>query len=173
VKTERDAKSLIPELARTLRELDKAVELGQTNTLEDFWANSLSGQQLLMVLLAIFAGIAASLAMIGLYGVVAYSTAQRVREIGIRLALGAERADVLRLIVGQGMRLVLAGLVLGLIVAAAATRVLRNLLYSVSPTDAITFLVTSLFLLMVALLACYLPARRASRINPVEALRYE
>jgi predicted permease len=173
VKTEQNPNLLLPQLRRELRAIDSAVELLRTNTLENIWSSSLSGQRLLMILLAVFAGIALVLATVGLYGVMACTVAQRVREIGIRMALGARRGDVLALIVSQGMRLVLAGLAIGLVIAIAGTRLLRSLLYDVSPTDTITFLGVSVLLSGVALLACYLPAHRAARVDPIEALRHE
>jgi putative ABC transport system permease protein len=115
--------------------------------------------------------VAMTLAAIGLYGVIAYSVARRTREIGVRMAMGAQSRDVVKLIVGQGLGLALAGAAIGLALSAVATRFLSKLLYGVSATDPATFAGVGLFLIGVALLACYLPARRATKVDPLAALR--
>jgi ABC-type antimicrobial peptide transport system permease subunit len=121
--------------------------------------------------LAIFAGIALSLAAVGIYGVVSYSVAQRAREMAVRLALGAAPSDLLKLVIGKTMLIVLVGLALGAGAALALTRVLASLLYDTSPTDRVTWVVAGALLAAVALIACYLPARRATKVDPMVALR--
>jgi ABC-type antimicrobial peptide transport system permease subunit len=125
------------------------------------------------VLLSVFGGVALLLTVVGLYGVIAYSIVQRTREIGIRVALGANRRDVLRLVLGQGLKLTLTGAAIGLVGAFGVTRLIQDLLYGVSATDPIAFAVVTILLALVALAACYIPARRAMRVDPMEALRYE
>lgn len=129
--------------------------------------------RLLMSVLAAFAGSAMILAAIGIYGVMSYSVAQRTREIGVRIALGAESADVLRLVVGRGMALMLGGVVLGLAASLVLSRFLESLLFEVSARDPLMFVLVPIGLAAVALVACYIPARRASRVDPIVALRYE
>ena len=133
----------------------------------------MAGHRTVMLYLSIFAGVGLFLAAIGLYGVLAYSVARRTREIGIRMALGAQIADVIRLILNQGLVLVAVGGVIGMAVALATGRVLRAFLFGVSSSDPLTFVAVTVLLAAVALLACWLPARRATRINPTESLRYE
>jgi putative ABC transport system permease protein len=125
------------------------------------------------VLLALFGALAVFIAAIGIYGVISYSVAQRTQEMGVRIALGAARRDVMKLVVGQGLRLALAGIAIGLVGALALTRFLASLLFEVKPTDPLTFVGVCLTLTAVAVLASYLPARRATKVDPIVALRYE
>ncbi len=142
-------------------------------TLNEVVADSLSRQRFSMILLNAFAAVALLMASIGLYGVISYLVGQRTHELGIRLALGAQRGDVLRLVLGHGMKMALSGVALGLIAALALTRLLAQMLYGVSATDPLTFVVIALLLTAVALLACLVPARRATRVDPLVALRHE
>ncbi|HMY76670.1 MAG TPA: FtsX-like permease family protein, partial [Blastocatellia bacterium] len=142
-------------------------------TLKEILAESLAAQRFAMILLEAFAAVALLLASIGLYGVISYLAGQRTHELGIRLALGAQRRDVLRLVLSDGMKPACGGVALGLIVALGLTRLLANLLYGVSATDPLTFAATAALLAAIALLACWLPARRATKVDPVVALRSE
>jgi len=153
--------------------VDKSVPLANVRSMQQVVANSTLRRKFTMTLLAIFSGLALVLAAVGLYGVMAYSVAQRTREIGIRMALGAQRGDVLRLVVGQGMGLAGAGVLLGFVASLGLTRLMRGLLFGVSASDPLTFVAVAVCLSGVALAASYLPARRAARVSPTVALRYE
>ena len=141
--------------------------------MEQYLASAVAQPKLNMTLLMIFAGVAVLLTAVGIYGVMAYSVAQRTQEIGIRMALGAQKMDVLRLIIGQGLRLVVAAMVLGLFAAFALTKSLASLLYGVSATDVVTLSSVAALLAAIATIACWLPARRASGVDPITALRAE
>lgn len=153
--------------------LDSGVPTYQIATMDELLSRSVAPKRFDLFLLALFAALALGLAAVGIYGVLAFSVGRRTHEIGIRLALGAHPRDVLRLIIGQGMKLVLAGIVFGTIGAVALTRLMASLLYGVSATDPATFAAVSLLLAGVAMLACYIPARRAMRVDPMAALRVE
>ena len=142
-------------------------------TLEQVIAKSIARQRFNMLLLAIFAGVALVLASVGLYGVMNYSATQRTHEVGIRMALGATRTDIMRLVVGNGMLLTLVGIAIGVVASFGLTRVMQSFLFGVGARDAVTFVAVSTLLIVVALIANYIPARRATRVNPVIALRYE
>ncbi|MFL6594068.1 MAG: FtsX-like permease family protein, partial [Chthoniobacterales bacterium] len=165
--------SLLPSVQNAVRSVDPTVALGSVRTMEDTIVRSLLKRKFTMTLFTIFAGLAVALASIGLYGVMSYSVAQRTREIGIRMALGAQRADVLQLVVRQGMVLTAIGVALGLLGSLGLTRLISSLLFGVSATDLGTFAAVSTLLLVVALLACWLPARRASGVDPMIAVRTE
>ncbi len=153
--------------------LDPEIPMFDAKTLEEHVGISLFLQRMAATLLSIFGLLALSLAAIGLYGVMAYSVSQRTRELGIRVSVGAERRDIFKLILGQGLAMSVVGLFVGLIAALAVTRLTANLLYGVTATDPVTFIVIALLLLCVTLLACYFPARRATRVDPMIALRAE
>jgi putative ABC transport system permease protein len=136
-------------------------------------SSTLAPRRFSMILLGVFAGLALVLSSVGIYGVISYLVGQRTREIGIRVALGARRTDVLRLVLGHGVKMVLIGVAIGLLASLGLTRLMADMLYGVSPVDPLTFLGVALILTFVALAACYIPARRAMRVDPMVALRYE
>src|SRR5262245_24211084 len=147
--------------------------ISRAQTMNEVIAGTLAPQRFSMILLDAFAAVALLLASVGLYGVISYLVSQRTQEIGVRLALGAQRRDVARLVVGHGMKMALSGVALGLLAALGLTRLLAEMLYGVSPNDPATFAVITLLLALVALLACYLPARRATKVDPLIALRHD
>jgi putative ABC transport system permease protein len=153
--------------------LDSSLAPFHVSTMAQVISDHTGGTRYRMLLFGFFGLLALALAAVGIYGVMACTVGQRTHEIGIRLALGAQKADVLRMVVGQGLRLTLVGLAVGLVSTLALTRLLSSLLYGVTPTDPLTFVVTSLILFGIALLACYIPARRATKVDPMVALRYE
>jgi putative ABC transport system permease protein len=173
VRANGDPESLIPAIRAQLAAIDRDQPIFNARTLEHALSDRISNRRFALILLAIFAVLALALASIGIYGVMSYSVSQRTREIGIRMALGAARPQVLRLVVRDAARLALVGVLIGVTVAVLLTRFMSAFLFGISPTDPLTFLVFSMFLTGVALLASYIPARRAMRVDPVTALRYE
>ena len=170
IRTVGNPASFVPVLRREVQALDKDQPIYNVGTMDDVVMNSLGTRRVSMQLFTVFACIALLLAALGIYGVMAYSVTQRTQEIGIRMALGAQRSDVLAMVVRQGMSLALIGIAVGVAGALGLTRLLANLLFGVNATDPLTFAAISLLLSVVAFLACYLPARRAARLNPVIAL---
>jgi ABC-type antimicrobial peptide transport system permease subunit len=173
VRTSLPSRQVFKVIRKQVHEIDSRVPIYDMSTMEDQLDSSLAGERLMGFLSSLFGALATILAMIGLYGVTAYSVARRIHEIGIRMALGAQSRDVLDLVLREGMILAGVGIGIGLAIAWGLTRVLRSLLFGITPTDTVTFVCAALLLITVALLASYIPARRATRIDPMEALRYE
>ena len=173
VRTTNDPHTIIGAVQNEARSIDRELPVFDIKTLKDYVNESVSTPRFNTTLLAVFASVALVLTIVGLYGVMSYSVAQRTGEIGIRMALGAQHFDVLKMIVGQGFKLVLIGLAIGLAGSLALTRIIRSLLFGVTTTDPITFAACGVLLTFIALLACYLPARRATKVDPLVALRYE
>lgn len=173
VRTKADASSIAAAVRQEVWKVDKDQPISNVRTMDEVFAAAISQERFQTLLLGMFAALALVLACVGLYGVISYSVAQRTHEIGVRMALGAQPIDVLKLVIRQGMFLTIAGLVVGIAAGAMVTRVLSDMLFGVTARDPLTFIGAPLLLLMVAFLACYIPARRATRIDPLVALRYE
>jgi putative ABC transport system permease protein len=168
-----DPMALASAARAAVRELDASLPAARMGPLAEAVSDSVAQRRFSMLLLAVFAGVALFLAGVGLYGVVAYTVAQRTREIGVRMAIGARRGDVLRLVVGGGLRLAVIGVVVGTGAALALARFVESLLYEVTPFDPLSYLATAGVLLAVAAIACFVPAARAAGIDPLVALRQE
>jgi putative ABC transport system permease protein len=173
VRTASDPMSMIPAIRNQVLSIDKDQPVSDIMTMEQRLAKSVAASRFVMLLLGSFSVLALGLAAVGIYGVMSYLVTQRTQEIGVRMALGAQKRDVLKLVVRRGMVLAIIGTAIGLVASLALTRLMRSLLFEVTPTDWLTFVITSVVLLTVALLACYIPARRATKVDPLVALRYE
>jgi putative ABC transport system permease protein len=173
VRTTGDPAQMINAVRNEIRSVDPSQAVFEVATMEGLLSGAIAKQRFVMLLLAGFAALALALAAIGIFGVMAYTVAQRTQEIGIRMALGAQTGDVLRLVVRQGMRPALVGIGIGLAAALGLTRLVKTLLFGVTATDPLTFIVISLLLISVALPACWIPARRATKVDPMVALRDE
>jgi predicted permease len=167
------AAGMFPAIRETIERMNGENVLYDAKSLEEVVGDSMAARRFTMVLLAVFAGLALLLSSIGIYGVISYVVGQRTNEIGIRIALGAQQCDVLRLMLGEGMKMALLGVAIGIAVALGLTHLMVNILFGVSATDPLTFLGVATLLVVVALAACWIPARRATRVDPLVALRYE
>jgi putative ABC transport system permease protein len=172
-RTEVDPLSMASAVRGEVAALNKDQAVFNVRTMEQAVARSVATRRFSMLLLTVFAVVALALASLGIYGLMSYAVAQRTREIGVRMALGAQSGNVLRLVIGQGMKLAFVGVATGLVASLALTRTMKNLLFGVSATDPATFATIALLLTAVALLACWLPARRATKVDPLIALRSE
>jgi putative ABC transport system permease protein len=168
-----DPASLASAVRKQVADLNGNLPVYGVQTMDELLSAEVASQRFNAAALASFAGLAVLLAAVGIYGVMAYAVGQRIHEIGIRMALGASPADVQRMILGQGLKLALLGVVLGLAASFALTRLMRTLLFETKATDPVTFSVVTVVLVIVALAACWIPAHRATRVDPVIALRYE
>jgi putative ABC transport system permease protein len=173
VRTEADPRAVMASVQRELRAIDPIVSIENLKTLEEIRGDSQASRSFAMRLLIGFSIVASALTLVGVYGVLSLSVAARKRELAIRTAMGAGRRDLLKLVLGEGMRLIALGVAAGLAAAVVLSRVLRSFLFEVKPTDPVTLIVVGLLFVGVALLACWAPARRAAKVDPLEALRYE
>jgi ABC-type antimicrobial peptide transport system permease subunit len=173
VRSEGDPLSQVAGVTSAVRAIDPELPLADVRTMQDVVDATVARSRTVAVLLTAFAALALILAGVGVYGVMAYSVAQRTQEIGVRMALGATPQSVFRMVLGGALRLVGAGVVIGLVAAAGLTRLLETLLFETEPVDVSTFAATAIVLILVATLASYIPARRGTRIAPVDALRAE
>jgi putative ABC transport system permease protein len=173
IRTDGLPETLSQSVRQAVSSVDATVEAADFRTMDQLMTQSVAQPRFYTILFGAFAFLALALAAVGIYGVMAYAVAQRTHEIGVRMALGASRSDVLKMVIKQGMILAIAGVALGLLAAFGLTRLMSNLLFDVRATDPMTFVVISMMLIGVALLACFIPARRATKVDPIVALRYE
>jgi putative ABC transport system permease protein len=173
VKSGTEPAALTSAIRSAIASIDKEQPIFGIATMQQLVKDSVSGRRITLILLGVFGALALVLGAIGIYGVIAYSVAQRTHEIGIRMALGARRGDVLGMVLAQGAKIAGAGVLIGIIASFGLTRLMTNLLFSVSPADPATFTAVAIVLVLAALLACYVPARRTLRVDPMNALRHE
>jgi len=173
VRTRDDASAVAPAARNVIHSIDPQQPIGEVSAMESLLATSVARARFSASLLTVFSFVAMVMATVGIYGVMSYSVLQRTHEIGVRMALGAQRFDVLKMVVKQGIVLGAIGVVAGLFVSLLATRLIASLLFEVTATDTVTFVIVSLGLFLVTLIACCVPARRATRVDPLKALRYE
>ena len=173
VRTVGSPADLATPVRNTVATIDPNQPVASIKSLSEVVADSVAPRKFNMMLFTLFASLALLLAGLGIYGVMAYSVTQRTHEVGIRMALGAQKSHVLRLIIGKGMTITMIGIGLGLTCSMVLTRLMTVLLFGITPTDTLTFVVVTVFVILVALFACYVPARRATTLNPVTALRAE
>jgi putative ABC transport system permease protein len=173
VRTKGSPLNVAAAVRQEVRNVDQDLPVARLQTMEQLMSSSITRQRFNVLLITIFGALALLLAGVGLYGVMSYLVTQNIRELGIRMALGAQIKDVLRLVIGQGLRLTLIGVAIGLVGAMGLTRLIQALLFGVSATDPLTFFVVTLLLAIVAVCACYFPARRATKVDPIIALRCE
>jgi predicted permease len=173
VRTRLDTAAAMATIKKAVYGIDSGQPVYDVRTMQEIASESMASQRFPMILLGVFAALALLLACVGMYGVISYSVSRRVHEIGIRMALGAGRADVLRMVLRQGTRMAIVGVAIGAGAAFGLTRLIANMLFGVSPHDPVTLSAVAALLIAVALAACYIPARRAVRVDPMVALRYE
>jgi putative ABC transport system permease protein len=173
IRTTNKPADIVAAVRREVRELDSNLPIYSIRTMDSVISESIATPRFRTSLLAVFAIVALTLAMVGIYGVMSYSVMQRTHEIGIRMAIGAQPRDVFRMVLGQGMLLTVVGLAIGLVGALALTRLMTTMLFGIKPTDPATFVGVAVVLAMVAVIACYIPGRRATKVDPVNSLRYE
>jgi len=167
------APGLVDSIRRSLQQMNSEHVMYEAETMDAIISSSVENRRFSMILLSIFAALALLLSSIGIYGVISYLVGQQTREIGIRIALGAQRRDVLRMVLGRGAKMAIAGVAIGVVAALGLTRLMGKMLYGITATDPVTFAAVAIILMLVALAACYIPARRAMSVDPLEALRYE
>jgi predicted permease len=173
LRTEGDPTAIMGLVRSAVQENDAREVIYGVQTMDDIIATSFAARRLSMILLGVFAAIALVLSCVGIYGVISYLVSRRTHEIGVRMALGAQRSDVMRLVLGEGAKMALIGVAVGIAAALALTQLMANQLFGVTAHDPLTFVLVAILLTFVALLACYIPARRAVRVDPLVALRYE
>jgi putative ABC transport system permease protein len=173
VRSKAEPRTLVTAVRAKIAETDPTLPVSGILSMEDVVSASIAQPRLIMQVVGVFAGFALLLSAVGIYGVMAYSMTQRKQELGIRVALGAEPGDILRLMVGQGMKLAFFGIALGILTSAALMRLLSSLLFGVHAIDAVAFSASALVLALAAFVACYLPACRATRVDPIVVLRFE